>query len=65
MSSQVDFTRQAQKDAKSLAASGLKEKAESLIAILAKNPYQSPPPFVSTPSVGLPNRKLRRGVVSP
>jgi toxin YoeB len=33
----VVFTRQAQKDAKKLAASGHKNKAEQLLAILAKN----------------------------
>ena len=39
----VVFTKQAQKDAKKLSASGLKEKAERLIEILRDNPYQSPP----------------------
>ena len=39
------FTRQAKKDAKNLAAAGLKEKAEALLAIIQNNPYQSPPPF--------------------
>jgi len=39
------YTRQAQKDAKKLAASGLKEKAEAIIQILRKNPYQTPPSF--------------------
>ena len=39
------YTRQAQKDAKKLAASGLKEKAEAIIQILRKNPYQVPPSF--------------------
>jgi toxin YoeB len=41
----VFFTRQAQTDAKKLAASGLKSKAEALLAILAKNPFQTPPPY--------------------
>lgn len=45
MSWRVVFTRQAQKDAKKLAASGLKAKAELLLATLGKNPYQTPPPF--------------------
>ena len=45
MSWRVVFTRQAQKDAKKLAASGLKAKAELLLVTLAKNPYQTPPPF--------------------
>jgi toxin YoeB len=41
----VVFTRQAQKDAKKLARAGLRDNAETLLAVLAKNPYQSPPPF--------------------
>jgi len=39
------YTKQAQKDAKKLAASGLREKAEAIIQILRKNPYQAPPSF--------------------
>lgn len=39
------FTKQAQKDARKIARSGLKPQAERLLAILAKNPYQNPPPF--------------------
>ena len=39
------FTNQAKKDAKKLASAGLKNKAESLIAIIQNNPFQSPPPF--------------------
>ena len=39
----VVFTKQAQKDAKKLSASGLKAKAEQLIEILQDNPYQTPP----------------------
>ena len=45
MAWQVVFTKQATKDAKKLAASGLHANAERLLAILADNPYQSPPPF--------------------
>lgn len=45
MSWQIVFTRQAQKDAKKLAASGLKAKAQELLAVLAADPYQRPPPF--------------------
>ena len=41
----VVFTNQATKDAKKLAASGLRTNAERLLAILADNPYQSPPSF--------------------
>jgi len=39
----VVFTKQAQKDAKKLSASGLKEKTEKIIEILQNNPYQTPP----------------------
>ena len=39
------YTSQARKDAKKLASSGLKLQAERLLAVLAKNPYQTPPPF--------------------
>ncbi len=42
---QVVFTKQASKDAKKLAASGLRNNAERLLAILADNPYQTPPSF--------------------
>jgi toxin YoeB len=41
----IVFTKQAQKDAKKLSASGLRSKAEELIQILGANPYQTPPPF--------------------
>ena len=41
------FTRQAQKDARRLAAAGLRPQAERLLAILEKNPFQSPPRFES------------------
>ena len=39
------FTRQAQKDAKKLAAAGHKPKAEELLRIISKDPFQTPPPF--------------------
>jgi toxin YoeB len=39
------FTQQAQKDAKKLAASNLKSKAEVLLGILETDPFQTPPPF--------------------
>lgn len=39
------FTRQAAKDAKKLARSELKPKAEALLEILRGDPFQSPPPF--------------------
>ena len=45
MSWQVVFAKHALKDAKKLAASGLKPKALELLAILARDPFQSPPPY--------------------
>jgi toxin YoeB len=39
------YTRQAQKDARKLAAAGLKEKAGELLDVLKTNPYQMPPPY--------------------
>jgi Txe/YoeB family toxin of toxin-antitoxin system len=41
----IVYTKQAQKDAKKIATAGLKQKAEKLLEILSKNPFQSPPPF--------------------
>lgn len=38
------YTKQAQKDAKKLAASNLKKKAQTLLDILVENPFQTPPP---------------------
>ncbi|MFC1797581.1 Txe/YoeB family addiction module toxin [Pseudomonadota bacterium] len=45
MSWQVLYTKHAVKDAKKLAKSNLKSKAQSLLDILAKNPFQTPPPY--------------------
>ncbi len=45
MSWQIVFTRQARKDARRLAAAGLRPKAESLLTLLAENPFRRPPPF--------------------
>jgi len=42
---QLVYTKQAQKDAKKLTAAGLRPKAEFLLEILRKNPFQSSPPF--------------------
>ena len=41
----VVYTKQAQIDAMQIARAGLQPKAEKLLEILAKNPFQSPPPF--------------------
>lgn len=45
MSWRVVYTKAAQKDARKLAASGLKAKAQELISVLETDPYQSPPRF--------------------
>ena len=45
MSWQLVYTKQAQKDAKKLASSNLKDKAEELLAILMENPFQNPPAY--------------------
>lgn len=39
------YTKQAQKDAKKLTQAGLRQKAEVILEILKKNPFQTPPPF--------------------
>ena len=45
MSWRLLYTRQARKDAKKLAAAGLKPRAEELLGVLEAHPFQSPPPF--------------------
>ncbi len=45
MSWKLIYTKQAQKDAKKLASSGLKAKAEALFRVIEKDPYQNPPPY--------------------
>ncbi len=42
---QVVFAKHALKDAKKLAAAGLKDKAQALLEILAADPFQNPPPY--------------------
>lgn len=44
MSWQLAFARHAQKDAKKVAAAGLKSKAQELLAVLKNDPFQNPPP---------------------
>ena len=39
------FVKQAQKDAKKLTATGLRQKAEALLALLAEDPFRNPPPY--------------------
>ncbi len=45
MSWTIVYTKQAQKDAKKLASSNLKPQAQRLLDIIAKNPFQNPPPY--------------------
>ena len=45
MNWQIVYTNQAKRDAKKIARSGLKRQAAELLDILAKNPYQNPPPY--------------------
>lgn len=41
----IVFTRQAQRDAREIAAAGLRQKVENLLDVLSENPFQTPPPF--------------------
>ena len=45
MSWRLVFTKQAQKDAKKLSSAGLRPKAEALLEVLQKDPFQNPPPY--------------------
>jgi len=39
------YTKQAIKDARKLAESGLKTKTQVLLKVLKENPYKNPPPY--------------------
>ena len=39
------YAKQAMKDAKKLAAGGIKTKTQALLTVLANDPFQTPPPF--------------------
>jgi toxin YoeB len=45
---EIVYAKQAMKDAKKIAASGLKTKAQDLLAMLAVDPFQNSPPFVKS-----------------
>lgn len=45
MTWQVILSRQAVKDAKKITQANLKSQTEKLLAILAENPYVTPPPY--------------------
>lgn len=40
----IVFTKQAQRDAKRIARSNLRKKTEVLLAVLARDPFRTPPP---------------------
>lgn len=42
---QIVFTKQAMKDRKLIAQAGLEKRTKALLAVLAENPFQSPPPY--------------------
>jgi Txe/YoeB family toxin of toxin-antitoxin system len=41
----VKFTKNAEKDKELLKRAGLDAKAKKLLSLLAKNPFQNPPPY--------------------
>lgn len=45
MSWSLVYAKHALKDAKKLGDAGLKPKAQTLLAILAEDPFQNPPPY--------------------
>lgn len=45
MNWEIVYAKGALKDAKKLAAGGLKQKAQDILKILAENPFQNPPPY--------------------
>ncbi|MCF6271190.1 MAG: Txe/YoeB family addiction module toxin [Melioribacteraceae bacterium] len=42
---EIVYTKLAQKDAKKISSSNLKNKTQSLLKLIEKNPFQTPPPF--------------------
>jgi toxin YoeB len=45
VSLRVVFTKQAQRDAKDVAAAGFADKTRDMIALIAEDPFRSPPPY--------------------
>ncbi len=45
MSWRLVFTKQAQKDAKKIAQSGLKSQVNHLLDLLREDPFKNPPPY--------------------
>jgi len=42
---QIFFTKQAAKDRRFIAQAGLEQRAKSLLAVLAEDPFRNPPPW--------------------
>ncbi len=40
----IVYTRQAQRDARKVAAASFRQKIEKLLEVLSQNPFQTPPP---------------------
>ena len=40
----IVYTKQAQRDARKIATAGLRQKAEKLLNVHSRNPFQTPPP---------------------
>ena len=45
MNWQLAYTKESHKDAKKLSSAGLRPKAEALLEVIRKNPFQNPPPY--------------------
>ena len=45
MSWSIVYTRQAQKDARKIASSNFKSQTQRLLDLIARNPFQNPPPY--------------------
>ena len=45
MTWRLEFSKAAAKDVSKLAAAGLKPKAQELLDVLRRNPWQNPPPY--------------------
>ena len=45
MTWRVVYSKHALKDARKLAASNLKQRAEEILVLLAEDPFRNPPPF--------------------
>ena len=45
MSWEVVYAKHAQNDARKLSVSGLKDKAQDLLAIIKEDPFKNPPPY--------------------